>query len=587
MNLASDSDLDKIRDRIDIVELISGRTRLKKGGARYKGLCPFHNEKTPSFTVDPERKLWHCFGCGAGGDMFTFVMQSENLEFPDAVRLLAEKAGVDLEPFNAAAGERKQGDRRRLQRINSLAARYFEKVLQSEKMGAPYRAYIQERALPDELVQEYRLGAAPDSWDGLIRAFGKKDVTPEELVRAGLAVNKEGRIYNRFRNRLIFPLTNIVGDIIGFAGRAMGDAMPKYLNSPETPLFDKSRVVYNLDRAKKQVQDDALILTEGYMDVLGLAGAGIRNAVASMGTSLTPAQVDALRRYCTRVYLAYDSDIAGDNAAMRGIEILIERGLDIRVVTMPQGQDPDDIVRTGGAEAFYRLLDSAKGYFEYFLGKSMEKHGAEDPRALRDIILELTPLIRKSNNPVLQDAQRNKMAATLNLEEQRVTMIMGQSREPGSRKPDKEAEFAVRALSGAAVVEKKVMECLFSDAAGAAKILDRLDASYFSDKKMKTLFRYCKDYQGKNEGLRPDDFLNDTHPQNIVNLISGISLTPQEQETDRDRFTAALLDKFVDDVKKRRLTQLKKQILEAENRGDRDTVTRLAMEMTQVKKEII
>lgn len=587
--MASDTDLDKIRERIDMVELVSSQTRLKKAGARYKGLCVFHNEKTPSFTVDAERKLWHCFGCGEGGDMFSFVMKTENVEFQDAVRILANRAGVELEPFRGETSTRSR-DRQVIQKINNYTAQYFVKVLRHETHGAPFRAYLEKRAMPGELVDAYGIGAATASWDALIRALGKKGISAEDIEKAGLAiVRDDGRAHVRFRNRLMFQLRNIVGEIVGFAGRKMNDEDygGKYVNTPETALFDKGKLLYNLDRAKKCVKDESLILVEGYMDVLGLVRAGIDNTVASMGTALTAHQCDMLRRYCARVYLSYDSDIAGDAAAVRGIELLIERGLDIRVVTMPQGQDPDDIVREGGPEAFQACLDNATDYFTYFLNRSMEKHGTSEARGLRDIILDVAPLIRKSNNPVLQSDQVRHTAQTLGVDEKKVSSIMTQSREPSRGGGDAGFDMSVRMLTGATVVEKKVVESLFSGTGAAAKILERLDASYFTDKKLKALFGYCKKYSAEKGGFRPDDFLNDTHPQDIVAMISSVSLVGGSQPADPARFLADLLDKFMTDFKKRRLAQLSELIRRAEKEGDREGVNRFAQEMMSLKKEIV
>lgn len=583
-----DSDVEKIRDRIDIVELVNAHTRLKRSGARYSGLCPFHREKSPSFTVDPEKKLWHCFGCGEGGDIFTFIMKIENVEFPEAVQLLARQAGVELTPLRPEHAGRAR-DKQLVQRINNLAVRYFGQVLKSDKTGAPFRAYLEKRGLPEDLVNEYRLGASPASWDGIIKTFAKKDISPFDLEKAGLVVTgRQGRKYARFRNRLMFPLTNVVGEIVGFAGRAMGDDMPKYLNTPETVTFDKGRMLYNLDRAKKNIEDGALILVEGYMDVLGLTRAGIKNAVASMGTALTPQQVDILRRYGKRIYLAYDSDIAGDAAAMRGINMLIDHEFDIRVVTLPQGQDPDDLVRESGAEAFRERMREAAGYFDHFLAHCLRRRGDSDATAKRDVILEMAPIIAKSPNELLRDQQIRSLSETLGIEEGKVRSVMTQAGRDKNR-PPREArapDMALRTLSGGVVVEKKVIEYLFSDAVSAAKILERLEATYFSDRKLRALFRYCREYRDKSGAFQPDAFLNAGHAQDVVSIISGISLVPPEDAGDREMFVDSLIAKFLGDVKKRRMTELKALILKAEREGDREAVARFARELTKIKQEM-
>lgn len=586
--MASDNDLDKIRDRVDIVNLIGSHTSLRKRGIHYTGLCPFHKEKTPSFTVNPERKFWHCFGCGEGGDIFSFVMKTENVDFPEAVEILARSAGIELTPFRPGpdqAGKKKDKDV--ILEVNKLAAIYFRKVLAAEKTGAPFREYLDKRGMPPEIVRDYGIGATQDSWDSIVKAFAKKDIGPDALVKAGLATRKDGKTYDRFRRRLMFTIYNTVGDIAGFAGRAMGDDQPKYLNTPETPLFDKSKILYNLHVARKHSKEESIILTEGYMDTLALVKAGFLNVVASMGTSLTGNQIELLRRYCKKVYIAYDSDIAGDAASMRGIELLIGSGLDIRVVSLPGGQDPDDVIRAGGREAFEQCLANAAPHFKYFLSKSIKKRPGGDASALRDIIVEVTPLIMKSPNVLQQDENVRELSETLGLEESRVRAVMSQAGQQRRTYQEKTNAPAPVVLAAGSALEKKLIEYIFSDAKSAATIIERFDPSYFRERKYRELFKYIKQYRERQSGFAPDGFLNDRHPQELVAVISGITLSKQEPDENHERNVRSTINTFVKEVKKRRITELKMQIVRAEKENDRDLTAKLMMEMMKLKKDTL
>ncbi|MBS4022781.1 MAG: DNA primase [Dethiobacter sp.] len=343
--------VDEVRNRIDLVNLVSEYLHLKKAGRNYQGLCPFHAEKTPSFSVSHEKQFFYCFGCGEGGNIFTFVMKMEGLSFPEAVRHLAGRAGMRLpESVNSPAEEQKK----RLLSALKLAAGYYQKQLVHPEKGLAAREYIKKRGLGQEIVARFGLGFAPDAWDGLKSFLLSKKCGVQDLIKAGLLTeNENNKTYDRFRSRVLFPIANQRGEVIAFGGRILGEGSPKYLNSPETPLFDKSRNLYALHLARESIRrEKKALIFEGYMDVLIAHQAGFTNSVATLGTSLTESQARMLRNQAEEVIIVYDADTAGQAATWRGLQVLRQAGCMVRVGRLPEGLDPDDYIRTRGAESF-------------------------------------------------------------------------------------------------------------------------------------------------------------------------------------------------------------------------------------------
>ena len=374
-----DEVIEEVRSRNDIVDVISGYVRLQKKGANYFGLCPFHNEKSPSFSVSRSKQMYYCFGCGAGGNVFTFLMEYENDTFPEAVKALADRAGIRLPEADASEEEkREQGRRSRLLAVNKEAAKYFYFQLRA-RQGEQGLSYLRERKLTDETIHRFGLGFANKTPDDLIR-YLKSRGFPEELIReAGLANTDEKHgMYDKFWNRVMFPIEDINHRVIGFGGRVMGDGKPKYLNSPETPVFDKSRNLYGLNFARSSRKGN-IILCEGYMDVIAMHQAGFDQAVASLGTAFTPGQAGLLKRYTKEVLLSYDSDGAGVKAALRAIGILKEAGLSGRVIRLDPYKDPDEFIKNRGAEAFQERIDNAENSFLFEIRMLEREYDLNDP----------------------------------------------------------------------------------------------------------------------------------------------------------------------------------------------------------------
>ena len=362
----SDTFLDELISRNDIEDVVSGYVQLtKRSGSNLFGLCPFHSEKTPSFSVSPDKQIYHCFGCGKGGSVINFIMEIENLSFPDAVAFLAKRAGMQLPDDDTPQEIRSK--RARLLDLNRDAARFFYENL-STAAGSDAVAYISKRGISKQMVIRFGLGAAPDSWNSLLDSMSAKGYTHQEMFEAGLIKRsrKGSGFYDTFRNRLMFPVIDVRGNVLGFSGRALGDNEPKYLNSPDTPVFNKSKCLFALNLAKK-TKRDMLILSEGNIDVVSLHQAGFDCAVASLGTSLTPDQARLMARYTEHVVIAYDADGAGVKAAQRAIPILEKAGLNVKVLTIPGAKDPDEFIRANGSDAFGKLLESSEDRVDYQL----------------------------------------------------------------------------------------------------------------------------------------------------------------------------------------------------------------------------
>ncbi len=373
--------VEEVRMKNDIVDVVSGYVRLQKKGANHWGCCPFHNEKTPSFSVNAARQMYHCFGCGAGGNVFTFVMNYENYSFPEAIRLLADRAGVNLpEAEYDEEMKARENKRARLLEVNKEAAKFFYYQLRNPRGEIGYN-YLKKRQLTDETMKKFGLGYAGKNGTELVQYLKQKGFEDVLIKEAGLAsFSEKYGMTSQFWNRVMYPISDIHGKVIGFGGRVMGDAEPKYLNSPETPIFDKRRNLYGMQFART-AKSGNIILCEGYMDVIAMHQAGFTQAVASLGTAFTPEQANLLRRYTDNVLLAYDSDGAGTKAALRAISILKEAGLTGKVINMQPYKDPDEFMKAEGKEAFMKRIDQAENSFFFEIRILEREYDLKDPEA--------------------------------------------------------------------------------------------------------------------------------------------------------------------------------------------------------------
>ncbi len=402
--------LDEIAAKCDIVSVVNEYVPLKRKGVNYQGLCPFHNEKTPSFSVSPSKQIYHCFGCGVGGNVFKFVMEIDHLTFPEAVAKLAKRAGVALPEKELTPAQRKtQEKRRRLFKINELTARYYQKVLLETKGGKVYLDYLLKRGMSREIMEKFGLGACQNGWDGLYKFLLSRGVGPEEMLELGLVLpRKEGNgYYDRFRERIMFPIRDDRGQVVAFGGRIThADVSPqKYMNSPDTPLFHKGQLLYGLDLAKANIrQKDSAIVVEGYMDVIACHQYGITNAIAALGTAFTTDQAKLLMRNTYQVHVAFDADTAGSKATWRSLDILSELGCQVRVINLPQGSDPDEFLKANGQEAFEQLISKSQELIVYKIGRLMENINTDEVGGKLQVVRSILPDILKMNSPIARES---------------------------------------------------------------------------------------------------------------------------------------------------------------------------------------
>jgi len=410
---------DRVKQQADIVRVVGEYVRLKKSGQNFTGLCPFHSEKTPSFAVHPVKQIYHCFGCGAGGDVFKFVMEMEKITFPESVRAVAEKCGIAIPRAKERTPEERQQNQQRtsLVELHREAAAFFVQQLNATQEGRAAKAYLLDRGLDSEAMARFGIGFAPSGGEALLRAFKQK--YPEKALEvSGLfSRDQNGRLFDRFRRRVMFPIANDSGKIVAFGGRALGDDLPKYLNSPETPIYTKSNILYHLDRAKEALrQRDFAVLVEGYMDAIAVARAGISNVVASCGTSLTEPQVKLLNRFTRRIIVNYDPDTAGQAATERSLTILLEQGAEVRVLALPGGKDPDSFIRAEGAAAYTKLLNEAPPYVDYLISRARKMDMSTAEGKLRAVNF-LMPYVQRIPDRILRSEWATRIAQQLRIEE--------------------------------------------------------------------------------------------------------------------------------------------------------------------------
>lgn len=417
------ADTQLIKDKLDLAQFIGEYVQVKKAGSYWKACCPFHHEKTPSFMIHPERQFWHCFGCSKGGDIFTFAQEIEGLDFSEALKLLADRAGVKIDSYR---NEIDKSQKNRILEINQKAAYFFNHVLLEMAQAKDARDYLERRQLKKEVIADWEVGYIPDQWELLTQYFLKKGIGVDDLVASGLTIKKDGvtggrGYYDRFRGRIMFPIKNVHGNIVGFTGRQLvenPDAGGKYVNSPQTIVFDKSRVLYGLDKAKMEIKaKDLAVIVEGQMDVIACHQAGMKNVVAASGTALTPEQIRLIERYTKNIAMAFDADKAGINAAKRGIDVALKEGMNVKVIRVPEGagKDADEVIKKNPA-VWFKAVEDATDIMQWFFDIVLAGRRLVSPKERQAVSDELLPLIGLIPYAVEKDIWLKKLAETIDTE---------------------------------------------------------------------------------------------------------------------------------------------------------------------------
>lgn len=410
---------DKVRETADIVDIIGSSIALKRSGASYKGLCPFHKEKTPSFHVHPGKQLFHCFGCGVGGDVIKFLMLFDRINYRIAIEQLANRLGLPIPDLISQPKEEGLEKRRRaILEVNQFALEFYQKILEtSEAKGA--RDYLEKRGVSRELIRTFRIGFAPDRWEDLLTASKKKGYSAPLLEEAGLALpgKKSGSYYDRFRGRIIFPIFNLQGQCVGFGGRILGEGEPKYINSPESEVYKKGKILYGLNIAREQLREDQpVLLVEGYMDLIALYKHGFQTGAATLGTALTDDQARLLKRFTKEVVFVYDGDAAGQKAMIRGCEVFLGQSLSVKVVILPDLDDPDTFLSRHGKEEFSRILETKRDFIDFFLETGRKSYNLNTPEGKINILDLLKPMLSRVHQPILFDDYIRRLSEALKIE---------------------------------------------------------------------------------------------------------------------------------------------------------------------------
>lgn len=537
----ADHVVEQIRQSNDIVELIGSYFPLKRAGANFRALCPFHKEKTPSFNVNPQKQIWHCFGCGVGGDAFTFVMKYENLDFPSAVRRLAERAGVKLELERPGGGSEDSGrdQKDRLLKLHEQVAAFFHQTLLKDKAAQPARDYLQKRKIDDATVKRWRLGYSPDSWDALIQWGASKKFSAELLETAGLALRRErgDGFYDRFRGRLMFPICDEQGRVVGFSGRILTDVkdQPKYVNSPETPIFQKGRILFALDKAKRAILEEKFaIVCEGQVDTISCHEAGIANVVAPQGTALTEQHARILKRYAEEVVLMFDADAAGQNAVVRSAEPLWEAGLTIRVAVLPSGHDPDSLVKAEGAEKLKDLVSKSPSFFMYLLEKLSADYDPRSDRGKVQIAAHLAEWLVRAPSPILRSSYAQQTSVRLGVHEEIIwqeVRRLGAGRKMARRSTEAqestaETQEAPAERQETVPAEKLLLQMMLADERVVEVVVERLDRAWLAHGISARLIAQIMDLQAGHHWRGPETFLNQGADEEAKRLLSELMLTP-------------------------------------------------------------
>ncbi len=568
----NDAIISQVRDAADIVDFIQAVTPLKLAGTRYKGLCPFHREKTPSFTCDRAKGLFYCFGCGTGGDVFKFLMLTERFTFPEAVEHVASRYGIELPKKRKA---QKDNDKDELLEVLDDASEAFHQALEWGDNLA--QKYLRDRRVSKDIVTRYGFGYAPDAWDYILRRLGQKH-GEKRLELTGLVTPRKEKTgyYDRFRNRLIIPIHSETGQVVGFGGRSLDGSDPKYLNSPESELFNKSRLLYNLHRSKDAMRRyDRAILVEGYFDAIAIDHAGVPGVVASMGTSLTPGQASLMRRFTKNVVVAYDGDNAGRAATLRAAQILLAAGMQVSTLDLHGEKDPDSLIQKHGRDAFLEILSNATDIFEFALREWATDAHQLSGREKSERVEQFMPLLSAVSDAVVRNEAAQHIADAFRLE---FDTVWSRVRGKATAKPQDERQKRLPPPSGEKFVLLAALQGRLSD-----DQRKRIREEYFEDPGCKTLFAIMKNNISTGEAIDFAEVGTQLRGEAELTLLSELSLSEDIDDRALERLEENLLPMergYID----RRKQQIQREIVEAEKSGDLARVDQLVMEKVELSR---
>jgi DNA primase len=573
----NDQVISQVRDAADLVDFVQQVTPLKLAGTRYKGLCPFHREKTPSFTVDRAKGLFYCFGCGTGGDIFKFLTLTERFTFPEAVEHVAARVGIELPKKKRTQKENAKDD---LLELMDDASEAFHRAL--GWTPNPAEAYLRERGVSKEIVTRYGFGFAPDSWDYLLRLLGQKH-GEKRLEAAGLITPRKEKAgyYDRFRNRLMIPIHSETGAIVGFGGRSLDGGEPKYLNSPESELFNKSRLLYNLHRSKDAMRRyDRAILVEGYFDAIAIDHAGVPGVVASMGTSLTTGQASLLRRYTRNIVLAYDGDNAGRAATLRAAPILLSAGLHVQALDLQGEKDPDSLIEKRGVDGFLEVLSNATDIFEFGLREWAKDAAGLSGREKSERVEQFMPLLSAVTDPVVRNEAAQRIADAFRLEFESVW-----SRVRGKASASRADESRLRPSADEKMNGQKLVLIAALHGRLTPLQVSLLDEQQFVDPTYRTIYRAIQEDLAADRPVDASAIATELRGEAELTLLSELSLTEDLDERNLERLHEILVPMQADHLARRK-QQLQRELVDALQSGDERRADELMAEKLALSKQL-
>jgi len=583
--------IERVIEANDIIDVISEYVELKKAGKEFKGLCPFHREKTPSFMVSQEKQVYHCFGCNASGNVVTFIMDIENLTFKEAIEFLADRVGITLEEIELTEKEyQKKKLIDEIYKINKLAAMYFYNKLFSEE-GRQALVYIRKRGLTEATIKKFGIGYSPPQGNGLLNFLKEKGYTESFLVKAGLLSQKNNRYYDRFRNRMMFPIIDVKGNIIGFGGRSIDDSLPKYLNTPETEVFKKGKNLFAINFAKK-TQQDKFIIVEGYMDAISLHQAGIDCAVASLGTALTEDQARLIKRYKRNVVIAYDADEAGISAALRGLDILDELNLNIKVLTIPHGKDPDEFIKKKGVEAFNQLIENADSLIEFKAKVYRKNLDLDNPQDRIIYVKKIAKDIAKLSDEVKREVYISSVAKVAQIPENAVRTEVGRFVNREIEKNQKNMYIAGNIRhniysSSKISPEKYLIALLLYDNNLYKKVKETITADMLENVKLRPIFEEIMSRLEDGNKTQINDIVYLLQEENLISDFNDIIKAFYESENITEQAIDDIINKILINSLAVKRESIKRAINEAHMVGDIEKERQLLIELQNCEKEML
>lgn len=573
-------EIEEIKRRIDIVDFISQYITLKKAGSSYKALCPFHQEKVPSFYVSPEKQIFKCFGCGKGGSVIDFLMEYEGLEFIEALKLLAEKAGVKLRQISKPEYEKQKQEKIKLYEINRLAATIYHKILTQKPKAQFVRDYLKQRKISPQMVEEFKLGYAPNSYNLLSNILMSKGYEIKDIHKAGLVIPSDknpGQFYDRFRDRLMFPIYDLMGNVIGFSGRAMGETEAgKYINSPDTPIYSKSKVLYGLDKSKKAIKEEnRAIIVEGQMDLISVYQAGYKNVVASSGTALTPFQLALLGRFTKNLSFSFDQDKAGEEATKRAVDTAHQMGFDVKIIITPKGKDPDECIRED-PKLWQKAMESQKNAIDYFFEITFAKYSDElDASSKREIVKELLPRIKNLADEIVQAHFIQKLSSLLNVPEKFLFETLDRIKRQISPSPTAVVE------SPKVDIGERLVGLILAKPEFQPDFFRKFTADDFENKELSGIVKKLKEYYNKKAVFKINSFKKE-YPSLSTKI--DLLIFPFEQVKDEgiikkeyEEYSSRLILHKQERIKK----IYEEKIKEAEKLGDREKLKKIIKEFQE------